>query len=183
MSKRLVTNADVQSYEGLIEFFIRTHVIKNWREARSRNNYQSLGNTACTLEDIRQILRYQVFLALQNYNPNFLVNGNPVKESTFVYRHLWFKVGMLMKKLVRKANYYGIQMSSFEDIGGRLNLEAEDYEVNNIRRDEYMIECFESALKNSNNSFSRGADGKLLFGKRASIIRAIQKIKARNQRP
>lgn len=116
---RTVTNEDILKYEPMVEKFIRDNVVKNWNEANPKKGMGdvSLGNTGLSLEDIRQLLRMEVLIALYNYNPQFRTKeGHSVKESTFVYQHLWFRVGQMMKRLVKKKLGYGIWHSNLEEV-------------------------------------------------------------------
>ena len=117
MSKRVVTDDDIKKYEPLVESFIRNNVVKNWNEA-SRNPREgeiSLGNTGRSLNDIRQFLRTEVFIALTKYNPDHITpDGKSVKELTFVHTHLFTRVGQLMKKLTKKSHGYGFWSSKID---------------------------------------------------------------------
>jgi hypothetical protein len=113
MTKRIVTNEDIKRYEGLVDTFIAKHVVKNFNEARNNpktRNHIMLGNTGMTLGDIRQHLLTELVIALQNYKPDVIggPTGKPVQEQSFVYGHLTFRVGALMKKLSSRARSYGI---------------------------------------------------------------------------
>lgn len=116
---RKLTNEDVLKYEPMIEKYIRDSVIKNWNEATlSRSNGEvSLGNTGMSLNDIRQHLRAEVCVALYNYDPNYKTkDGRSVKESTFVFQHLYNRIGQLMKRLTKKRYGYGIWHSNIEEV-------------------------------------------------------------------
>lgn len=116
--KRKLTNEDVLKYEPMIEMWIRDSVVKNWNEADTAQyrSEVSLGNSGFTLSDIRQHLRAEVCVALQNYNPDFRTEADlSVKESTFVFNHLRFRVGQLMKRLCRKKMGYGVRHSNLEE--------------------------------------------------------------------
>ena len=121
MTKRVVTNEDIKKYEGLVDAFINKHVIKNFNEAKNnpktRNNIM-LGNTGMTLGDIRQHLLTELVIALQNYKPNVIggPTGKPVQEQSFVYGHLTFRVGALMKKLSSRARGYSFYHSQIEKV-------------------------------------------------------------------
>jgi len=117
-TKRVISNDDVLKYESLVEMYIRDSVIKNWNEAQANkdNGEISLGNTGMTLNDIRQHLRAEVCVALHNYNPDYRTkDGKSVKESTFVYRHLFNRIGQLMKRLTKKHYGYGIWHANLEE--------------------------------------------------------------------
>lgn len=108
--KRAVTNEDIQNYTPMVEKFIRDSVVKNWSEAKNSSPDTFLGNSGYSLEDIRQHLRTEVVVALQNYNPDFKTSaGRSVKESTFVYNHLSFRIGQMMKRLTKRHTGYGIR--------------------------------------------------------------------------
>jgi hypothetical protein len=117
-NKRILTDEDVLKYEPMIEKYIRDSVVKNWNEASTSKNRGdvSLGNSGLTINDIRQHLRAEVCVALQNYNPNYRTEqGLSVKESTFVFQHLFNRTGQLMKRLTRQKYGYGIWHSNIEE--------------------------------------------------------------------
>ena len=116
--KRLLTNEDVNKYENMVEKYIRDYVVKNWNEASTAKGAGdiSLGNTGMSLEDIRQHLRAEVCVALYNYNPNYRTKeGRSVKESTFVYQHLFNRIGQMMKRLTKRRLGYGVWHSNLEE--------------------------------------------------------------------
>lgn len=117
-SNRVLTNEDVLKYEPMVELYIRDYVVKNWNEAstaKSRGDV-SLGNSGMTVNDIRQHLRAEVCVALYNYNPDFRTKeGRSVKESTFIFQHLFKRTGQLMKRLTKPRNGYGVWHSNFEE--------------------------------------------------------------------
>lgn len=117
-NKRVLTDADILQYEPMIEKYIRDSVVKNWNEARnSKGNEVFLGNTGMTLEDIRQHLRAEVCVALYNFDPNYLTpDGKTVKESTFVFRHLFNRTGQLMKRLTKPRYGYGKWHANIEEV-------------------------------------------------------------------
>jgi hypothetical protein len=117
-SKRKITNEDIVKYEPMIEKYIRDSVVKNWNEASASKGRGdvSLGNSGLTVNDIRQHLRTEVCVALTKYNPDFKTKeGLSVKESTFVFQHLFNRIGQLMKKLTRKSYGYGVWHSNIEE--------------------------------------------------------------------
>jgi|SRR5579884_825367 hypothetical protein len=117
-SKRVLTNDDILKYEPMIESWIRDSVVKNWNEASTSKNRGdiALGNSGYTINDIRQHLRTEVCVALHNYNPDYRTKtGASVKESTFVFNHLRFRVGQLMKRLTKKRAGYGVWHSNLEE--------------------------------------------------------------------
>jgi len=117
-SKRKITNEDIVKYEPMIEKYIRDSVVKNWNEASASKGKGdvSLGNSGLTVNDIRQHLRTEVCVALTKYNPDFKTKeGLSVKESTFVFQHLFNRIGQLMKKLTRKSYGYGVWHSNIEE--------------------------------------------------------------------
>lgn len=119
MAKRVVTNEDIEKYEALITKYLRDSVIKNWNEANLNRSEDevSLGNTGFTMSDMRQHLLTELVVALQNYNPDYRTkDGREVKESTFVFQHLYFRVGQLMKKLTKKKSGYGAWSMNLEDV-------------------------------------------------------------------
>lgn len=115
---RVLTNQDIKNYEPMVEKYIRDYVVKNWREAKlgKKNGNIALGNTGMALDDIRQHLRAEVCIALYNYDPNYRTKeGRSVKESTFVYQHLFNRIGQMMKRLTKKRQGYGIWMQNLEE--------------------------------------------------------------------
>lgn len=118
-NNRTLTNQDIKNYEPMVEKYIRDYVVKNWNEARlgKKNGGISLGNTGMTLDDIRQHLRAEVCVALYNYNPDYRTKeGRSVKESTFVFQHLFNRVGQMMKRLTKKRQGYGVWHSNLEEV-------------------------------------------------------------------
>ena len=115
---RKLTNDDIKKYEPMIEKYIRDSVVKNWNEASTHKNSGdiSLGNTGMSINDIRQHLRAEVCVALYNYDPDYRTKeGRSVKESTFVFQHLFNRTGQMMKRLCRKRYGYGIWMQNLEE--------------------------------------------------------------------
>lgn len=125
-SKRQLTNDDITKYEPMVEKYIRDYVVKNWNEAsttKARGDV-SLGNTGMCVNDIRQHLRAEVCVALYNYNPEYRTKeGKSVKESTFVYQHLFNRIGQLMKRLTKKRYGYGIWHSNIEETLREIDVE------------------------------------------------------------
>lgn len=116
---RVLTNQDIKNYEPMVEKYIRDYVVKNWNEAKlgKKNGDIALGNTGMTLNDIRQHLRAEVCVALYNFDPNYLTKeGRTVKESTFVYQHLFNRIGQMMKRLTKKRQGYGVWHSNIEEV-------------------------------------------------------------------
>src|SRR3954463_15057855 len=92
--KRVVTNEDIERYEPMVEKFIRDNCMKNWNESRKSAPDTFLGASGYSISDLKQHLRTEICIALQNYNPLYRTKeGRSVKESTFVYQHLTFRVG------------------------------------------------------------------------------------------
>ena len=115
---RTLTNEDILKYEPMVEKYIRDNIAKNWNEANTRKGMgdNSLGNTGLSLNDLRQHLRTEVCIALYNYNPNYRTKeGRSVKESTFVFQHLWNRTGQLMKRLTKKRYGYGVWHNNIEE--------------------------------------------------------------------
>lgn len=115
---RQVTDHDVKKYEAMVEKYLRDNVQKNWNEASLHRHQDDvvLGNTGMTMRDIRQHLLCEVVVALQKYNPEYrTASGQSVKESTFIFRHLYNRCGQLMKKLTRKSCGYGVWTSNLEE--------------------------------------------------------------------
>lgn len=115
---RTLTNEDILKYEPMVEKYIRDNVAKNWNEANTKKGQgdNSLGNTGMSLNDIRQHLRTEVCIALYNYNPNYRTKeGRSVKESTFVFQHLFNRTGQMMKRLTKKRYGYGVWHANIEE--------------------------------------------------------------------
>lgn len=115
---RKLTNEDVLKYEPMVEKYIRDNVAKNWNEADTRKGRGdvALGNTGLSLNDIRQQLRTEVCVALYNYNPDYRTkDGRSVKESTFVFQHLFNRCGQMMKRLTKKRYGYGVWHANIEE--------------------------------------------------------------------
>lgn len=115
---RTLTNADVLKYEPMVEKYIRDYVVKNWNEASTSKSKGdvSLGNTGMSVNDIRQHLRAEVCVALYNFDPNFLTKeGRTVKESTFIFNHLFNRIGQLMKRVTKKRYGYGVWTQNLEE--------------------------------------------------------------------
>jgi hypothetical protein len=107
--RRKLSNEDVLKYEPMVEKFIRDSCMKNWNESRTSTADTFLGASGYSLNDFKQYLRTEVCVALQNYNPDYRTKeGRSVKESTFVYQHLTFRIGQTMKRLTKKRCGYGI---------------------------------------------------------------------------
>lgn len=119
MTPRKITDEDIKKYEPMIESYMRDYVQKNWNEATlSKNNDEvSLGNSGYTMADIRQHLRTEVFIALGKFNPDFRTKeGRTVKESTFIFQHLFNRTGQLMKKLTKRRYGYGVWHNNLEEV-------------------------------------------------------------------
>lgn len=119
--KRQVTNEDIKKYMPMVNKYLRDSVVKNWNQATIRKDGDeiSLGNTGWTMADIRQFLFCEVVVALQNYNPDYKTKeGNGVKESTFVYLHLYNRIGQLMKRITKRRAGYGIWSMSIDEVIG-----------------------------------------------------------------
>jgi hypothetical protein len=118
---RVVTNEDVKKYVPMVNKYLRDSVVKNWKEASVRKGQDevSLGNSGMTMADIRQHLMTELVVALQKYNPDYrTADGRSVKESTFVFQHLFNRTGQLMKKLTKKRYGYGVWSSPIEEALG-----------------------------------------------------------------
>jgi hypothetical protein len=103
----------------MVNKYLRDNVIKNWNEASIRKSDEdvSLGNTGMSIADIKQHLFTEVVVALQKYNPDYrTAEGLPVKESTFVFQHLFNRTGQLMKRLTKRRYGYGVWQSNVDDI-------------------------------------------------------------------
>ncbi len=116
---RKLTNADIKKYEAMVESYLRDYVAKNWNEASINKERGSvpLGNTGYTMDDFRQHLKAEVCVAILNYNPDYRTKeGRSVKESTFVYQHLFNRTGQLMKRLTKRRYGYGIWHNNIEEV-------------------------------------------------------------------
>lgn len=121
MTTRVVTNEDIKKYVPMVNKYIRDSVVKNWNEASVRKDSEdiSLGNTGLTIADIKQHLFAEVVVALQKFDPNYrTAEGRTVKESTFVFQHLFNRTGQLMKKLTKRRYGYGVWASPLEEVLG-----------------------------------------------------------------
>lgn len=118
VNPRVITNEDIKQYEPMIEYFIRESVLKNWNEAAANkyNGDMLLGNSGWTLNDMRQYMRGEVFIALRNYDPNRTNSeGKHAKESSFIHTQLWSRISQILIKLTRKTQGYGIFHTNIED--------------------------------------------------------------------
>lgn len=118
---RKVTNEELMCYVPMVDSYIRKNALKNWNEASMAKSKQNvaLGNTGLTVADIRQYLLMEVVVGLQKYNPNYRTQeGLPVKESTFIFRHIQNRGGQLLKKITKPRSGYGIWMSQIEKVLG-----------------------------------------------------------------
>ena len=118
---RTVTNDDIKKYVPMVNKYLRDSVVKNWKEATTRKGGDevSLGNTGMSLSDIKQHLFTEVVVALQKYNPEYRTeDGRSVKESTFVFQHLFNRTGQLMKKLTKRRYGYGVWATPIEEALG-----------------------------------------------------------------
>lgn len=116
---RKVTDDDIKKYMPMVESYLRKSVVKNWREASTAKDKQdvALGNTGWSVRDIRQYLLSEVFVALTKYKPDFRTKeGLSVKESTFVFTHLFNRGGQLLKRLTKKRQGYGTWSYQIEKI-------------------------------------------------------------------
>ena len=117
---RKITDADIKKYEPMVEMYLKRSVSKNWNEAKL-NQYEDevqLGNSGWTMRDFRQHLKTEVCVALQKYDPDYISEktGKGVKETTFVYQHLYNRIGQLMKKLTKKRYGYGVWTNNLEEV-------------------------------------------------------------------
>lgn len=130
--KRKLTNEDVLKYEPMVEKFIRDSCMKNWNESRTGGPDGFLGASGYSLNDLKQHLRTEICIALQNYNPDYRTKeGRSVKESTFVYQHLTFRVGQMMKRLTKKRSGYGVRHNAFDLVieAGAEEAEGVDFDL------------------------------------------------------
>jgi len=115
---REVTSEMVEQYFPLVEKFLNKYVVKNWNEASMGKSLDeiSLGNSGMSMADIRQHLRTELFVGLSKYNPDYRTkDGRSVKEITFLYTHLYNRIGQLMKRLVKREKGYGAWSSNLEE--------------------------------------------------------------------
>lgn len=118
---RVVTNDDIKKYVPMINKYLRDSVVKNWKEASVRKGQDevSLGNTGMSMADIKQHLYCELVVALQKFNPDYrTAEGRTVKESTFVFQHLFNRTGQLMKKLTKRRYGYGVWATPIEEAFG-----------------------------------------------------------------
>jgi len=117
---RKVTDQDIKKYDAMVEMYLKNYVTKNWNEATlsKHDNEVQLGNSGWTMGDFRQHLKTEVLVALHKYNPDYISEktGRAVKESTFVYQHLFNRTGQLMKKLTKTRYGYGKWTSNLEEV-------------------------------------------------------------------
>ena len=115
--KRQLTDEDIKKYIPMVDSYIRKSVLKNWNEASLSQHKQdvSLGNTGMSIRDIRQYLLMEVCIALNNYNPDYRTeDGRSVKESTFIFTHIYNRGGQILKKLTKRRYGYGVWTSQIE---------------------------------------------------------------------
>ena len=125
--KRQLTDEDIKKYIPMVDSYIRKSVLKNWNEASLSQHKQdvSLGNTGMSIRDIRQYLLMEVCIALNNYNPDYRTeDGRSVKESTFIFTHIYNRGGQILKKLTKRRYGYGVWTSQIEQALGDIQ-EAE----------------------------------------------------------
>lgn len=130
--KRKLSNEDVLKYEPMLERFIRDSCMKNWNESRTGGPDTFLGVSGYSLNDLKQHLRTEICIALQNYNPDYRTKeGRSVKESTFVYQHLTFRVGQMMKRLTKKRSGYGVRHNAVHLVieGGAEEADYHDHDL------------------------------------------------------
>ena len=123
---RILTDEDLNKYNAAVEHYLRKFVVKNWNESMAPggkyNEDCMLGNTGMSIEDIRQQLKAEVCVALLNYKPDYRTPaGLSVKESTFVFQHLFHRVGQMMKRLTKPKMGYGVFHSQVEMYVGDIN--------------------------------------------------------------
>jgi hypothetical protein len=123
---RKISDEDVKRYTAMVESYLRKSVVKNWREASLSKDKQdvSLGNTGWSMRDIRQYLLSEVFVALTKYKPDYRTKeGLSVKESTFVFQHLFNRGGQLLKRLTKRRLGYGTWSFQLEKVLKEINPE------------------------------------------------------------
>ena len=122
--KRTLTDEDIKKYMPMVDSYIRKSVLKNWNEASLSPHKQdiALGNTGMSIRDIRQYLLMEVCVALSNYNPDYRTeDGRSVKESTFIFTHIYNRGGQILKKLTKRRYGYGVWTSQIEQAVGDLS--------------------------------------------------------------
>lgn len=112
---RVVTDADIKKYDPMIDSWLRNSVIKNWNIPDIKQDRVSLGNSGWTIADIKQHLRAEVVIALRNFSPEGK-DGKVTKESTFVFGHLYNRIGQLMKRLTKRSMGYGVWSNNLEEL-------------------------------------------------------------------
>ena len=118
---RIVTNEDIKKYVPMVNMWIRKSVVKNFSDSSTRkdDDEHSLGNTGMSIADIKQDLFAEVVVALQKYNPEYrTAEGKGVKESTFVYQHLYNRIGQKMKRLTKLRQGYSKWSIPVEELFG-----------------------------------------------------------------
>jgi hypothetical protein len=113
------SNADVMKYQRMVNMFINKMVKKNWNESQtplSKNEEIILGNTGISIEDIRQDMYAEVLEALNKYNPDYrTAEGKSVLPSTFVYRHLFNRLGQKLKSMTKQRAGYGMWQLNLDE--------------------------------------------------------------------
>ena len=117
---RVVTDQDLKKYDAMVEMYLKKYVQKNWNEASLNKHNQDvqLGNSGWTMRDFRQHLKTEVVVGLQKFDPQRISDrtGKTIKESTFIYQHLFNRTGQLMKKLTKTRYGYGKWTSNLEEV-------------------------------------------------------------------
>jgi hypothetical protein len=99
----------------MIDSWLRRSVIKNWSIPDIKQDHISLGNSGWTIADVKQHLRTEVVIALRNFSIEGK-DGRVTKESTFVFGHLYNRIGQLMKRLTKRSMGYGIWSNNLEEL-------------------------------------------------------------------
>ena len=147
---RTANNEDIKKYERMVNMYLKKMVVKNWNEASMSKSQQDiiLGNTGMTVEDIRQHLFTEVCVAISKYDPDYRTKeGKSVLESTFVYQHLFNRIGQMMKKLTKKRYGYGIWTSSIQGQHDGPDGENIQYDYGIDYTDEFMDNIDTNAFK------------------------------------
>jgi hypothetical protein len=112
---RAVTNEEIRKYDKMVDYWLKNSVIKNWGLPGISSDFDdmSLGSSGWTLADFRQYLRTEVVIALRNFNPSGK-DGRVTKESTFVYGHLYNRIGQQMNRLTKDSKGYGMWVTNLE---------------------------------------------------------------------
>jgi hypothetical protein len=96
----------LEEYGPLINKLLQG-IPKTWNDCHGYES--SIGNTGYSLADVKQHLILELFVGLTKYDPT-----RGAAESTFIYRHLFNRIGVFYKKYTAKGKGYGITMMTDE---------------------------------------------------------------------